>query len=65
MIDNNVANIKLSTKVPNEKRLVRKTTASKRGRTIIETMKDAMDISNMSERYAGKAILTPPFFNWL
>ena len=65
MIDNNAANIKLSIKFPNEKKLVRRTTASKKGRTIIETMNDTMDISNMNERYAGKAILTPPFFSWL
>jgi hypothetical protein len=65
MMDDNVANIRLSIKFPNEKRLVRRTTGSKRERTIIGMMKDTMDISNMNERYAGKAILTPPFFSWL
>ena len=65
MMDDKVANIRLSIRFPREKKPVRRTAANKKGRAIIGTMNAMMDTSNMKERYAGKVILTPPFFNWL
>jgi hypothetical protein len=64
-MDDKVANNILSTKLPNEKKPVRRMTGNKKGRTIIGMMKAIIDASNMNEIYAGKAILTPPFFSWL
>lgn len=64
-MEDNAANIMLSMKFSTDRNLVCKMIGNKKGRSIITTAKAKIDIITMNDMYAGKTILTPPFFRLL